>query len=84
LHKRKREAKAEVKDIRIQRLLGNGMASPRRERTVDEVKDRYYSVARALKVHLGHNDHVIVTKPFDAEAEIRRKSDLEKYYMRTK
>ena len=56
-------------------------AEPRRERTVDEVKDRYYSVARAILTHQGCK---ILTRPFDAEAEMRRKKDLEQMQMRTK
>jgi hypothetical protein len=57
---------------------------PRRERTVDEIKERYYSIARAILINQGNKDHPIVTKPFNFEAEVRRKNELEKFMMRTK
>ena len=57
---------------------------PRIERTVDEIKDRYYSVARSILVHRGSEGHPIVTRPFNYEAEVRRKKDLEKYMMRSR
>ena len=72
IYGRKREKKLVRKEM---------SAEPRRERTVDEVKDRYYSVARAILTHQGCK---ILTRPFDAEAEMRRKKDLEQMQMRTK
>lgn len=37
------------------------------ERTVDEIKERYYSVAKAILENRGLNDHPIVKKPFNYE-----------------
>ena len=59
-------------------------ALPRRERTVDEIKDRYYSVTRSILILRGNEGHPIVTRPFNYEAEVRRKKDLEKYMMRSR
>lgn len=54
------------------------------ERSVDELKDRYYSVAKAILLARGLKNHPIVTKPFSFEHEVRRKLNLEKIFMRTK
>jgi hypothetical protein len=54
------------------------------DRTVDELKDRYYKVARTLLIARGQTQHAIVSKPFDLEQEARRKYNLEKLFMRTK
>jgi hypothetical protein len=88
---RKRDKKASTKKRLISNSeqvnivsLTSSIPLPRRERTVDEIKERYYSVARAILVHEGNMDHPIVTKPFNFEAEIRRKNELEKFMMRTR
>ena len=39
---------SKISHLDLSRLIGTGVPHPRRERTVDEVKDRYYSVARAI------------------------------------
>lgn len=68
---RKREVKASEKKIL-------------KDRTVDELKDRYYSVSREVLQFRGDNDNPIVKKPFNFEMEVRRKNNLEKIFMRTK
>lgn len=78
---KKRDAKARGKKAKKETCE---VALPHRERTVDEIKDRYYSVARSVLVLRGSEGHPIVTRPFNYEAEVRRKKDLEKYMMRTK
>ena len=55
-----------------------------KDRTVDELKDRYYSVSREILKSRGENDDPIVQKPFNFEMEVRRKNNLEKIFMRTK
>ena len=54
------------------------------ERTVDEIKDRYYSVAKAVLEIRGQTDHQIVKKQFNYEQEVKRKINNEKLLMRTK
>lgn len=54
------------------------------ERTVDEIKDRYYSVAKAVLEIRGQADHQIVKKQFNYEQEVKRKINNEKLLMRTK
>ena len=54
------------------------------DRSVDELKDRYYTVAKALLQAKGDASHPIVTRPFNFEQELRRKNNLEKIFMRTK
>ena len=54
------------------------------ERTVDEIKDRYYTVAKALLELRGQTDHPVVKKPFNFEQEVKRKINTEKLLMRTK
>jgi hypothetical protein len=54
------------------------------DRSVDELKDRYYTVAKALLQAKGETSHPIVTRPFNFEQELRRKNNLEKIFMRTK
>lgn len=68
---RRRQVKAESKKVA-------------KDRTVDELKDRYYSVAGELLKQRGDNDNPIVQKPFNFEMEVRRKNNLEKIFMRTK
>ena len=56
----------------------------RRDRTVDEIKDRYYAVAKEVLTLRGEVKNPIVVKPFNFEMEVRRKNNLEKLFMRTK
>jgi hypothetical protein len=51
---------------------------------VDEIKDRYYSVAKAILEYRSQLDHPIVKKPFNFEQEVKRKCNLEKLFLRTK
>jgi hypothetical protein len=51
---------------------------------VDEIKDRYYTVAKALLECRGQADHPIVKKPFNFEQEVKRKINTEKLLMRTR
>jgi hypothetical protein len=52
---------------------------------VDEIKQRYYDVARKLLIHRGENSHKILKyKPFFATHEILRKHNWEKIFSRTK
>jgi hypothetical protein len=55
-----------------------------KDRSVDEVKQRYYQVAKAILTLQGSISHPIVQKPFNFEQEVRRKNNLEKLFMRTK
>lgn len=55
-----------------------------RERTVDELKERYYSVSKVLLETRGNQEHPICKKPFVYDQEVRRKCNLEKLFMRTK
>ena len=55
-----------------------------KDRSVDEVKQRYYQVAKAILTLQGATTHPIVLKPFNFEQEVRRKNNLEKLFMRTK
>ena len=54
------------------------------ERTVDEIKERYYSISKIILEKRGQADHALVKKPFNYEAEVKRKCNLEKLFMRTK
>ena len=51
---------------------------------MDELKERYYSVAREVLIYRGDNENPIVTKPFSFEMEVRRKNNLEKILMRSR
>lgn len=53
-------------------------------RTVDEIKDRYYTVSKAVLEYRGQYDHPIVKKPFNYEQEVKRKCNIEKLALRTK
>ena len=54
------------------------------DRSVDEIKDRYYTVSKMILQSRKELNHPIVTQPFNYEQEIRRKNNLEKIFMRTK
>ena len=56
----------------------------RKDRTVDEIKDRYYVVAKEILTLRDELKNPIVVKPFNFEMEVRRKNNLEKLFMRTK
>lgn len=51
---------------------------------MDEIKDRYYSLSKAVLEIRGQLDHQIVKKPFNFEQEVKRKINNEKLLMRTK
>jgi len=55
-----------------------------KDRTVDELKDRYYKVAKEILELRGDTENPIVQKPFNFEMEVRRKNNLEKIFMRTR
>ena len=53
-------------------------------RSIEEIKDRYYSVSKKLLEERGDYNHPIVKKPYNFEYEVRRKNNLEKLFLRTK
>ena len=55
-----------------------------KDRSVDELKDRYYKVAREVLILREEKDNALVTKSFNFEMEVRRKNNLEKIFMRTR
>ena len=55
-----------------------------KDRTVDELKDRYYKVSAEILKLRGETENPIVQKPFNFEMEVRRKNNLEKIFMRTR
>lgn len=54
------------------------------DRSVEELKDRYYSVAKAVLESRNQKNHAIVKQPYNFEYEVRRKTNLEKIFMRSK
>lgn len=59
-----------------------------RERSVDDIKGRYYSIARQLMIGREGGttaiaNQVLIKHPFDAQHERRRKAGLEQYLLRT-
>lgn len=54
------------------------------DKTVEEVKDRYYSLAKVILESRGENEHIIVKQPFDFLKEHKRKVNLSHLFMRTK
>ena len=54
------------------------------DKTVEEIKDRYFQVSKVLLEARGKHDHWIVQNPFDYTNEKKRKENLEKLFMRTK
>lgn len=54
------------------------------ERTVEELKDRYYTCAKKLLESKNEVEHPIVKKPYNYDYEVKRKYYLEKLYMRSK
>ena len=54
------------------------------ERTVEEIKDRYYTVVRAVLLHRQQKQHPITLAPFSYKQEKLRKENLEKLFTRTK
>ena len=59
-----------------------------RERSVDDIKGRYYSIARQLMIGREGGttaiaNQVLIKHPFDPQHEKRRKAGLEQYLLRT-
>lgn len=75
---KKREAKAWKKNIDAS---GSDFFP---DRSIDQLKDRYYKVCKLILESRGDVEHPIVKRPFIMEQEIRRKTNLEKLFMRTK
>lgn len=78
---RKRDLKALDKDIWI-----STMDDAVFDKTIEEVKYRYYEVARALLKHRGKIQHPLLRKyeEFDIEYETIRKSNWERVFSRGK
>ena len=54
------------------------------QRTIEELKDRYYTIAKKLCEIRGDLEHPVVKKPYNYDYEVKRKYYLEKLFMRTK
>jgi DNA methyltransferase 1-associated protein 1 len=54
------------------------------ERTVEDLKERYYTLSRLILELRGVTDHPILQLPYNAQYERKRKAQLEKYVLRTK
>ena len=52
-------------------------------RTVEDIKRRYYEVARTVLIHRGEIEHPIVKNPYNYFYDIRRKTNLEKAMQQT-
>ncbi len=52
-------------------------------RSLEEIKERYYSISRRLLELRGENSHPLLKKPYNFEYEVRRKNNLEKVFVRT-
>jgi hypothetical protein len=77
---RKRDAKTMRKYIYIDSLQSQSF-----ERTVEEVKHRYYDVAKALLKHRNEENHRILKYPsFNMVDDLLRKHNWEKVYSRNK
>lgn len=53
-------------------------------RSVEDLKDRYYSLSREILQLRGVSSHPILNLPYNANYEKKRKALLEKYFLRTK
>eukprot|EP00826_Nyctotherus_ovalis_P055938 TRINITY_DN7483_c0_g3_i4.p1 TRINITY_DN7483_c0_g3~~TRINITY_DN7483_c0_g3_i4.p1 ORF type:complete len:337 (-),score=78.67 TRINITY_DN7483_c0_g3_i4:18-1028(-) len=53
------------------------------KRSIEELKDRYFSIAKRLLESRGDVDNQLVKKPFNFNYEVRRKINLEKIFLRT-
>lgn len=66
-------------------VVGNlPLRQARKDRTVDELKERYYTVCKEVLTLRGDKQNPIVVQPFNFEMEVRRKVNLEKIFQRTK
>jgi DNA methyltransferase 1-associated protein 1 len=54
------------------------------ERTIEDLKERYYTVSRTLLEKQGLKEHVICKLPYNANYERKRKALMEKYLLRTR
>lgn len=52
------------------------------KRSIEELKERYFSIAKRLLEHRGDVNNQIVKKPFNFNYEVRRKINLEKIFLR--
>ena len=53
------------------------------KRSIEELKARYYLVAKTLLENRGDVNHPIVRRPYNIDYELKRKSNLQKFYSRT-
>lgn len=53
------------------------------KRSIEELKDRYFSIAKRLLESRGDVNNQLVKKPFNFNYEVRRKINLEKIFLRT-
>lgn len=54
------------------------------ERTVEDLKDRYYSLSKRVLELRAVTEHPILQYPYNAQYERKRKAQLEKYVLRTR
>lgn len=54
------------------------------DKSVEEIKDKYYSIAKQILELRQQPDHIIVKHPFDFIKEKKRKENLAKLFIRSK
>lgn len=54
------------------------------DRTVEDLKERYYTLSKLILQKRDIDSHPIISLPYNANYERKRKAQLEKYFLRTK
>lgn len=73
----------ELYDLRFIVIADRFANCPEYKRSIEELKDRYFSIAKKLLEQRGETSHLFVKKPFNFEYEVKRKSNLEKLLLQT-
>mmetsp|Transcript_8531 Transcript_8531/g.13155 ORF Transcript_8531/g.13155 Transcript_8531/m.13155 type:complete len:131 (-) Transcript_8531:2822-3214(-) len=82
---KKRDRKCKEKDAKnkiINEIKKAQVNSERHMRSIEQLKDRYYTVSRAILMARGDSEHAIVVKPFNYVQEKQRRENNLKLFMR--
>ena len=53
-------------------------------RSIEQCKQRYFSVSAAILAHRGFSEHILVKQPFEMAKEKERKQNAQKLLLRTR
>ncbi len=72
----------EMYELRFTVIADRFAAHQEYKRSIEELKDRYFSIAKKLLEQRGESSNQLVKRPYSLDYEVKRKANLEKIFLR--